>query len=186
MPPLIEALGGSIASYLDKPFLFFGHSMGALVSFELARFLRSHYHQLPDHLFLSARCDPQVVDPNADNYLLPQHSFLEAVEDLYGALPDIVKEDPEVLELFLSILRADLTVLGTYAYVHEPPLDCPISVYAGSHDHSVSEANLETWRKQTSAAFDLRIFPGSHSFIQNSRAGIINDIHRHLSSYLNY
>lgn len=182
--PLVKSMSEAMYPLLDKPFAFFGHSMGALLSFEVARHLRRGHSLLPNHLFISSRWPPQLPDPNAHLYQLSEHDFLKATESLYGSLPEIIKQDPEVLKLFLSIMRADLTMLGTYQYDQETPLDCPISVFGGVQDPSVTEEELKAWQQQTTTSFNLKMFPGDHFFIQSSRPTIIKDISQNLSRFL--
>ena len=184
LSPLVEQLTKALIPHLDKPFAFFGHSMGALVSFEVARQLRRKHAPQPIHLFVSARQPPHKPDPHLDLYQLPEDDFLTATENLYGALPDVIKQDHDVLELFLSIMRADLTMLGTYQYVHESPLDCPISAFGGLHDQSVNKDDLRGWSEQTATSFNLKMLPGSHFFIQSSQTALLNDITRNLSHFL--
>jgi medium-chain acyl-[acyl-carrier-protein] hydrolase len=177
---LAGQLGDALSNRLDKPFAFFGHSMGALLCFEVARYLRRHQALQPIRIFISARQAPQLPDLRAYVYQLPDDDFLKTTEDLYGELPGIIKEDSGVLKLFLSILRADLTMLGTYQYIPEPPLDCPISVFGGTDDKAVTTASLDAWREQTKDSFRLTTFPGDHFFIHTSRQALIQKINQEL------
>ena len=180
--PLIEQLTNALIPHLDKPFAFFGHSMGALIAFETARLLRRHQGSQPIQLFISARRPPHKVDPYANLYRLPEQEFIDRTEDLFGALPTVVKQDQEVLDLFISIMRSDFTMLGTYLYMQEPPLNCPISAFGGIQDHSISEYDLKAWCEQTTSSFDLQMFPGDHFFVQSSRNELLVHIQKTLSS----
>jgi medium-chain acyl-[acyl-carrier-protein] hydrolase len=182
--PLIESLPNALIPYLDRPFGFFGHSMGGLVSFEVARELRRQHSLLPVHLFVSGRLAPHLPDTRRKLHELPEREFLQATEDRYGALPEAILQDREILQLFLSILRADLTLLETYQYTDEPPLTCPISVFGGSQDHTVTRDELVAWRAQTEARFDLKMFPGDHFFLQNSRMALAQVINEDLEKSL--
>lgn len=174
--PLIDSLADGLSPHLNKPFAFFGHSMGSLVSFETARQLRRKQAVQPIHLFVSARTPPQTPDPYRDVYKLSEQEFLKATENLYGAMPDVIRQDSEILKLFLTIMRADLTMMGTYQYTPESPLDFPITVYGGLDDQSVTEDVLRTWSEQTTGAFRLKMFPGDHFFIQRSRRELIEEM----------
>jgi len=180
--PLAEVLATALDPYLNKPFAFFGHSLGGLLAFETVRQLRRQQAAQPVHLFISARFPPHKADPYAHLYQLPEPEFIRTTENLFGALPEVVRQDQEVLNLFVSIMRADFTMLGTYPYVHEPPFDFPISVFGGLHDKSVTEESLQEWREQTTAAFELQMFNGEHFFIQSSRAALVEHIKKSLSS----
>ncbi|MGZ9233885.1 MAG: thioesterase II family protein [Anaerolineales bacterium] len=184
-PPLAEALSQALVRYLDRPFSFFGHSMGGLVSFEVARQLRRHYALTPVHLFISGRWAPHIRDARPKLQQLPEKEFLAAVESRYGELPRVVLEDQELLKLFLSILRADLTLLENYQYTTEAPLECPISVFGGLQDSNVRREELLAWRDQTTSHFDLKMFPGAHFFIQDAKPGIAQAINADLGRFIN-
>jgi medium-chain acyl-[acyl-carrier-protein] hydrolase len=184
-PPLVEPLTQALMRYLDRPFSFFGHSMGGLVSFEVARQLRRQHGLMPSHLFVSARLAPHVPDPRPKLHALPEKEFLEATEKRYGALPQVVLEDPELLKLFLSILRADLTLIEEYQYIEESPLACPISVFGGLQDHTVKHEELLAWRAQTTDRFDLKMLPGDHFFIQGAKQVIAQTINEELLKFIN-
>lgn len=178
--PLIEELADGLVSHLDRPFAFFGHSMGSLLAFETARQLRRKRAAQPVRLFVSARTAPHMPEPHQEIYQLAEPAFIRMTENLYGAMPDVIRQDPEILRLFLQIMRADLTMTGTYNYMDEAPLDIPITVYGGMEDRSVTEAALHTWSSQTTASFRLLMLPGDHFFIQRSRTMLIEDLGKHL------
>ncbi|BAZ11497.1 putative thioesterase [Calothrix sp. NIES-4071] len=133
----LEAIAPAFLSYLDKPFAFFGHSMGGLVSFELARLLRNEYRIHPAHLFISGRRAPQIPDTKPPIHDLPELAFKEELRHL-GGTPSSVLDNPELMQLLIPMLRADFAVLETYVYKHEQPLDCLITVFGGLQDTEVS------------------------------------------------
>jgi len=168
LQPLISTLASALLPYLDKPFAFFGHSLGGLVSFELARELRREYDLSPVHLFVSARCAPQIPSSKRAIHALPDFEFIEELRRLNGT-PDSVLENAELMQLLIPILRADFAVLETYVYTQEPPLECPITVFGGLQDKEVSLQELEGWRSQTIASYNLQMFSGDHFFIQSEQ-----------------
>ncbi|MEC4818144.1 MAG: thioesterase II family protein [Scytonema sp. PMC 1069.18] len=168
MEPLVKSIASALLPYLDKPFAFFGHSMGTLVSFELTRLLRQQNEISPVHLFVSGRRAPQIPDPKPPIHALPEPEFIEELRRLNGT-PEAVLENAELMQLLLPILRADFTVLETYVYTHQPPLDCPITVFGGLQDQEANPDELEAWREHTSASFSLHMFPGDHFFINSDR-----------------
>ena len=167
LPPLIQALAQALFPLLDKPFAFFGHSLGALVSFELARHLRRQYAAQPVRLFISADRAPQIPNRDPAIHSLPEGEFLVEMCRLNGT-PREVLEDEELRQIMLPLLRADFAVYETYGYSTEPPLNCPISAFGGLQDHRVSRGDLEAWRDQTSVSFSLRMFPGDHFFLNTT------------------
>jgi medium-chain acyl-[acyl-carrier-protein] hydrolase len=161
--PLIEAIVPFLLPYLDKPFAFFGHSMGGLISFELARLLRRCYHCLPVHLCISGRRAPQISNSKCSIYALPEPEFLQELRRLNGT-PPAVLESADLMQVFLPILRSDFEILETYCYRFEPPLACPITVLGGLQDSEVSYEELKAWQEQTASKFAVRMLPGDHFF----------------------
>jgi medium-chain acyl-[acyl-carrier-protein] hydrolase len=164
MSPLVEALAAALAPLLDKPFAFFGHSLGAWVGFELARQLRRRSGAPPVRLFVSAARAPQIAGRGRPIHALSEAEFLVELHRLNG-IPKEVFENHEVMQIMLPVIRADFAVFETYAYSTEPPLDCAISSFGGLQDDRVSRGDLEAWRHQTTAAFSSRMFPGDHFFL---------------------
>jgi len=179
LSPLIQALTEAIFPLLDKPFAFFGHSLGALVSFELARQLRRQYAVQPVRLFISADRAPQIPNRDPPTHSLPEGEFLMAVRRLNGT-PREVLEDEELRQIMLLLLRADFAVYETYEYSTEPPLNCPISAFGGLQDHRVSRGDLEAWRDQTNVSFSLRMFPGDHFFLNTTQPVLLRVLSQEL------
>ncbi|MBE9169281.1 thioesterase [Pleurocapsales cyanobacterium LEGE 06147] len=177
--PLIETLAQVLLPYLDLPFAFFGHSMGALVSFELARQLRRQKSPSPLHLFVSSRRAPQLPNPYLSIHHLPDTALIEELHR-YNGTPQAVLQDPELRSLFLPLLRADLAVIETYIYMSEAPLDCSISAFGGLQDREASRKELAAWRDQTSKTFTLRMFPGDHFFLKRERYALLRVISQDL------
>ncbi|MCL5958371.1 MAG: thioesterase II family protein [Chloroflexi bacterium] len=180
LTPIVEAVTESIFQLRDKPFVLFGHSLGALLSFEVARRLRRQYGLGPVHMFVSGHAAPQIVDRGKAISSLPEPEFLEELRSLNGTPPEVL-DHPELREIFLPILRADFAVCDGYVYEREDPLDCPLSAFGGSLDAHVSREHLESWRAQTRASFTVRIFPGDHFFVNTARSLVISSLVRELS-----
>ena len=168
LPHLIQVLATALAPQLDKPFAFFGHSLGALLSFELARQIRREYGLQPAQLFVSAFGAPQEHRVRSPIHALPEPAFLEEVRRLNGT-PREVLEIPELLELIVPILRADFALRESYSFVPEPPLDCSITAFGGLQDDLTPRDGLEAWREQTNALFVVRMLPGDHFFINTAQ-----------------
>jgi medium-chain acyl-[acyl-carrier-protein] hydrolase len=160
------------------PFALFGHSMGALVSFELARRLDAE----PDHLFVSARRAPHLPERMPPIAHLPDPEFVAAVQRRYAGIPQAVLESPDLLELLLFRLRADFEVLETYEHRRGVPLGCPISVFGGREDTTVSEADLAGWSEHTRSQVRTRVLSGPHLFLQEQRQAILAAIAEDLGS----
>ena len=169
---LVQALSYAIRPYLDRPFAFWGHSMGTLISFELARLLRRKGMPEPSHLFVSARRAPQISNARAAIHQLPDLEFMEGIRRLNGT-PEAVLRNGELMELLLPTLRADFALVETYTYFHESPLDCSISVFGGLQDSLVGYGDLEAWDIQTRQNFKVRMFDGDHFFLHGSKRQLL-------------
>jgi len=165
LSPLVEALAQALAPFLDRPFAFFGHSLGALVSFELARQIRRQYGVHPVRLFVSAGGAPQIPHRVPPIHTLPDKEFIVELRRLNGT-PSELLDHEELMGIMLPLLRADFAVYETYVYSTEPPLNCPISAFGGLRDHRVNDSDLEAWRAQTNVSFSLQMFPGDHFFLR--------------------
>ena len=166
---LVAAVAEAIAPLLDKPFALFGHSMGAMISFELARRLREQGQPQPSHLFISGRRAPQLPNDDPISYNLPDAELGQELLRLNGT-PKEVLEHPELMELMLPLLRADFSVVETYDYRPGVPLDCPLTAFGGLRDAEVSREQLDAWREQTTGEFALRMLPGDHFFLSDAQA----------------
>ncbi|NEO72089.1 thioesterase II family protein [Moorena sp. SIO3H5] len=166
--PLIETLTPALLPYLDIPFAFFGHSLGTIISFELARQLRREKAPSPQHLFISGRRAPQVPPRKRPLHNLPKSELIEELRQ-YNGTPETVLANQELMELFLPILRADFGINENYTYTSEPPLNCPISVFGGLEDTDANSDELAAWGDQTSSTFTIDMFPGGHFFINNKK-----------------
>lgn len=183
MAALVDALGEALAPHLSVPFALFGHSMGALVSFELTRQLRRQTSFTPVHLFVASSAAPQWPNLSISTHHLSNQSFLQRLVRS-GAIPELMTRDKELMELVLPSLRADYEVCETYRYSHEPPLDVPITAFGGLHDTQVSMRQLTAWQEQTRGAFRVRMFRGDHFFLNTSRAELLQEINTELARHL--
>jgi len=179
---LVEKLSQAIQTHADKPFAFFGHSLGGLVAFELARQLRRHNLQGPQILFISACGAPYISNPHPPLHQLPDAEFLEALKALNGT-PSELQNNAAVMGLLLPTLRADFEIIETYHYNSDlPTLDVPILAFGGLDDPRVSRERLEGWALLTNASFKSQYFPGDHFFINTARDSIIASITAELQS----
>jgi medium-chain acyl-[acyl-carrier-protein] hydrolase len=168
LAPLVQAIAQALVPLLDKPFAFFGHSLGALVGFELARQLRRQSGVQPVRLFISADRAPQIPHRDRPLHALTEGELLHELRRLNG-IPGKVLEEAELMQIMLPILRADFAVYETYVYSAELPLNCPISTFGGLQDRRVSRGDIEAWRDQTSSSFSLRMFDGDHFFLNTTQ-----------------
>jgi medium-chain acyl-[acyl-carrier-protein] hydrolase len=180
---IVQALTPVLQAYLDIPFAFFGHCMGAHLSFELARQLRNQAAPLPKQLFVSARRAPQLPDPNIHCYQLSEPIFLKAVSNLNG-LPGEFVANKELVRLMMPTLRADFEAVETYTYTDEEPLECAISAFGGTDDYSVTSNELMAWRNQTTSTFRYHLLPGDHFFIHSHQATVLKLISQEIKQII--
>lgn len=178
--PLVEALADGLRPHLDRPFALFGHSMGGLLCFELARELRRRSAPGPVRLLVSAHRPPQAPIADAPIHALPEPEFLAELRRLNGT-PDEVLASRELMDLLLPALRADFEACETYTYSPEPPLGCPITVFGGWEDVRVEPESLDGWRDQTTAEFSVRMLSGGHFFVHTERDLLVAELARELS-----
>jgi medium-chain acyl-[acyl-carrier-protein] hydrolase len=181
--PLVEAIAGALLPFLDRPFAFFGHSMGALLSFELARLLRRRHGLSPVGLYVSAHRAPQLPDRGPELHALPEPAFWDELRRLNGTPPEVLAH-AELRQLIEPILRADFSVCEVYTYTDDEPLACPITAFGGLQDHDVTRDELAAWREQTRGAFALRMLPGDHFFINTARMLLLQALARELAQWL--
>ncbi len=170
---LAEMLSEAIRPLLDKPFALFGHSMGGLLAFELARNLRRHSLPPPERLFVSACGAPHLPDPHPLLHRLPDADFINSLQQLHG-LPVEVLEHPALLQVLLPVLRADFEAFENYLpTAGETPLHCPVVAFGGLDDPRVNRARLEGWVQHTDSSFEAYYFPGDHFFLRQAQGEVI-------------
>ena len=167
MEDLVAGIVDGLQPELDRPFALFGHSMGGLVAFEVARELRRRDLPTPAKLYVSARDAPTVeLEPTAI-HRLPDAEFADAIRG-YGATPDDVLASAELMRLLAPALRGDFEVCETYEHAPEAPLECPIATFWGIADPLVSRAACEPWREQTASDWSLHMMPGDHFYVHSA------------------
>ncbi|MFT3766115.1 MAG: thioesterase domain-containing protein [Minicystis sp.] len=177
---LVPMIADGLAAHLAPPFAFFGHSMGSILAFELARELRRRNHAEPAHLFASACPAPHIPDDDA-THDLPEDALIGRLRDL-GGMSEEVLAHRELMEMILPVFRADAAITETYAHTEEPPLDVPITAFGGLSDEKATRADMDAWRQHTRGAFALAMVPGGHFYIQgDGRAPVIAAIARTLA-----
>jgi surfactin synthase thioesterase subunit/glycosyltransferase involved in cell wall biosynthesis len=168
MEPLVRALADAILPFIDHPFAFYGHSMGAAIAFELTRLLRKENRPLPAALYVSGARAPRFRLGHVPPAEPTEEEFLRDLDRLEGIPPE-VRQNRDLLRVVLPALQADTALYRGYVYREEPPLDCPIFAYGGAEDPNVRPEHLDAWRNETTGPFSLRLFPGGHFFIDTAR-----------------
>lgn len=169
MELLVEAVADAVALCVSGPFALFGHSMGAVAAFEVARALRGRDLR-PSGLLASGACAPHQPRSLPKLHDLPRDAFITALSNLDGTPPEILAS-PELLDLLEPTLRADFRAIETYGCADPRPLDIPITVFGGRRDPRTPLASIELWRELAGAGFASILFDGGHFFL-NEPGGI--------------
>ena len=183
LAPMIDTILFSLKGKLDVPFALFGHSMGALLAFELARALRHHHLAEPTKLFISACRAPHLPNLDPQGAKLPDLEFIAELKRLQGT-PTEVLENKELMLLLLPLLRADFSLCENYEYTQEMALDSPIVAFGGLDDPELEYSEVLAWRKHTSGEFNIFMLPGNHFFIHTAKDCMLKVISDELT-YLN-
>jgi medium-chain acyl-[acyl-carrier-protein] hydrolase len=173
---MVRAIVAAIEPLLDRPYAFFGHSMGTVLAFEAARQLRS---RPPLRLFVAGRGAPHIEHGETPLHRLPDAAFLAETVRRYDGIPPAILAEPDLVKLFTPILRADLKAIETYRYADGPRLSCGITALHGMEDRGKPE-EMRAWITHTDGQFDYREIPGGHFFIQTAREQVLDVIRRAL------
>lgn len=172
---LVEAVAEAMEPLLDRPFAFFGHSMGAKVAFELAQRQRHRGRPQPSRLFVSGSRAPHMPDDEPPLHALPDDELIQELHEL-GGTPREVLDNDELMRLLLPLLRADFEVNETYDPASHEPLDCPLSAFGGLRDPEVPPETVEGWREHTRGAFRRRMFEGHHFFLLEQQQELVAEV----------
>ncbi len=170
-PALIRDIAHAIQPLLDRPYTLFGHSLGALVVFELARFIKLMHLPAPSRLIVSGCDAPQHKSDAKRVHDLPHEEFIAELRQKNGT-PEEVLNAPELLALLLPAVRADFALVEAYKYRANIRLDMPIDVFAGQEDE-VSAESLAPWLGETNAPGEVQWFEGDHFFINSETDAVI-------------
>ncbi|MFF5676391.1 thioesterase II family protein [Streptomyces hygroscopicus] len=179
---LAAALAAELAPYLTSSTAILGHSMGALLAFEVVRALRRSHDWEPACLLVSGVRAPQL-SAGAPRYAgLSGPDLEEEVRGMFGGAAPILDER-DLWELMLPVFRADLLMCDLYEYCPEPPLSCPVVAYGSTADKDVDEELVAAWSKQTTGPFERRMFPGEHFYLLRWPEAFAMDVTARLARY---
>ncbi|MBO4205832.1 thioesterase II family protein [Micromonospora echinofusca] len=185
-PPTIGEMADQITEavlpWTDLPVAFFGHSMGAILAYEVTLRLKAK-RIVPTGLFASGRRAPSTVR-HETNHLLPEPQFIAELHKLEGTEASLLADD-DLLRMILPALRSDYRAIETYQRHDEAKVDCPIVALLGDIDPKVTAAEARVWEKHTTRSFTLRLFPGGHFYLNTHAADVIRLIADHLTAVQN-
>jgi medium-chain acyl-[acyl-carrier-protein] hydrolase len=161
---IVDELATAVAPLTDLPYAFFGHSMGALLSFELTRELRRRGLPAPRRLFMSAFGAADLPPRRERLARLPEAAMLARLREMAGSSSTLL--DPEVLQVMLPMMRADFTACEEYVFAAEAPLDVPITAFCAVDDPEVDLSEMVEWWRHTTAGSAVHTFEGGHLYLR--------------------
>ena len=167
MHHLISDLIQNIVPLLNVPFIFFGHSLGSRIAYELATRLEAHKLPVPEHLFASGSGAPHIVKRKRQLHKLSDIDFINELQKLNGTPGEILR-NKDLMQIFLPLLRADFQISDTYLS-EKIVLNFPFTILAGTEDHSIEPRHLESWKELTSFPCETLYIPGDHFFIETNK-----------------
>ncbi len=157
-----------INEFLDIPFIFFGHSMGALISYVLANEIHEKYKKSPYKLYISSHKAPFQKRNYKKFHKMENSEFKSELLRMNG-IPQEVFENDELMEILLPIIKNDFEICETYEFKQKNKLNTSITVLGGNKDEDVTKEDLISWKQLTCADFEIKMFEGDHFyFIKNS------------------
>ena len=163
-----------------RPIVMFGHSLGALIAYEVARRMVASFRRGPAALIVSGRPAPHLPSRAPRLAHLQPRDVVFQVAELHGGIPTALLEEPDLVALMGTVLKGDLTILENYQYVPGPPLDCPLLAVGGSSDRLVSRVEVEGWHEHTKGDFSCAQLDGGHFYLhdRDSRRALLAEVRR--------
>lgn len=182
MDSILEELVPAIIPLLGKPFFFFGHSMGAILAYELVRWLHKNNQKLPLKIYLSGRRAPHLSEKDHPIHNLPDKQFIAKIRE-YGGLPGEILDNKAFLDFYLPILKADFSVVETYQYKNLPRVNVPFCAMGGDKDLLADVDEIKAWQELTAGDFNYYIIPGNHFFLIDAQKDLINILNKEITSF---
>lgn len=180
---MVADLHTGMSDFLDKPCIFFGHSMGAKIAFELACALHRNNQPLPARFIVSGSAAPFIPRRSAMVHALPDAAFKKRLTELNGT-PERVLQNTELMSYLMPTLRADFKIAETYRREKDCILPTTLAIYGGNRDEVIAEADLMAWREVFSDVADIKLYEGGHFFINQHTGDILARINQVIAGEL--
>ncbi|MBO4206030.1 thioesterase II family protein [Micromonospora echinofusca] len=170
---LVADVHRTVTAQLDGPFAVFGHSLGAMLGFELVRLLAREGRR-PEHFYPSGAGAPHLPTRNP----APQFSDAAIRSHLagLGGTPRELVENDELMDLMMPVLRADFGIADTYRRAPDVTVDCPTTAFGGVDDPEAPPVDVLAWRRHVRAPFAVRFLPGDHFFVNTARSALLDQL----------
>jgi len=170
-------LSDGFAIYKDKPFFVFGHSLGALISFEFIKSIHQLYSLSPRHMIVSATKAPHLPFRMKHLSQLDDKALKEELKN-YNGIDERILNNDELLDLFLPIIKNDFSIYEHYNFLESMSIPCDILAISGDQDQTVSPKEILAWAQYTEGKFEHISFPGKHFFIKDHQKKILEMINQ--------
>ena len=172
---LIENTLKILLPLLDKPYIFFGHSFGARIAYELTKWLQENNRPLPKLLIISACRAPHI--PTAEPYLynLPKNQFIESIRRMNGTPKEFLEND-KLFGMMEATLRSDMKLAELWQDSFATQLKVPINIFSGKNDFTDPFSKMQEWQKYTSEQFCSHEFLGDHFFLHSHEDLLVKTI----------
>ncbi|MFH8978142.1 thioesterase II family protein [Streptomyces sp. NPDC017890] len=176
---MADRAAAALVPFTDRPLTFFGHSMGAVIAFEVARRFERDGRG-PVHVFASGRRAPSVFRP--ENVHQRDDDGIVAEMKALSGTDSRVLGDEELLRMVLPAIRSDYRAIEKYRAEPGATIGAPLTVLTGDADPRTSLDDARAWEQHTTGGFDLKVFPGGHFFLSERATDVLAVLKEHFAA----